>query len=54
MYLINMGKKKICNLGRCNKNDIIIKEISVTRFHATIKFIDKSNYFIIGFYLLDN
>lgn len=44
MYLINMGDKKLFKLGRSNYNDIIIKDISVSRNHAFIKLENKSNF----------
>lgn len=43
MYLISMGERKIVKLGRSNYNDIIIKDISVSRNHAFIKYENKSN-----------
>ncbi len=42
IYLINMGIKNMFKLGRSNSNDIVIKDISVSRNHAFIKLKNKS------------
>ena len=34
IYIVNIGKKSLIKLGRGRENDILIKDISVSRFHA--------------------
>lgn len=47
-YIINMKNKNTIRLGRGHDSDIRISDISVSRFHAMIKFHNGS------FYLKDN
>ena len=42
MYIITMGEQTIFKLGRSNNNEIIIKDISVSRNHALIKLENQS------------
>lgn len=40
MYLLDFSKSNLLKIGRNNTNDIVIKDISVSREHAEIKLID--------------
>ena len=45
VYLIYMGSKNLFKVGRSNQNDIIIKDISVSRNHAVIRFENNCKFF---------